>query len=245
MILRRACALFTFTAIVLSSAYGVSASAATLRPDGQVVAGARVAAVADKIAHGLVAGADRTLAPAFSIVDQTVPDGSVAIAAAGSPYVTATYVGVPVAIRVDGKVARTLVAGYRVTTFVRTAVAARDLAPGTVLGPDDITVERIAAQGRPAVDASALTGRKLLAATAKGTALSVEQTVADIVVKAGQPAVLIVHDGAVALTADVVARTGGALGDTVTVVNPQTQKAVAATVTGRNRVELTLPDGDQ
>ena len=243
--LRRACALFTFTAIVLSSAYGAAASAATLRGDAQIVAGARVTAVADKIARGLVAGADRTLAPAFSIVDQTVPDGSVAIVPAGSPYVTATYVGVPVAISVDGKVARTLVAGYRITSYVRTAVAAHDLAAGTVLGADDIAVERVAAQGRPAIDAAALTGRKLLASTAKGSPLAVEQTIADVVVRAGQPAVLIVHDGNVALTADVVARTGGALGETVTVVNPQTQKALAATVTGRNRVELTLPDGDQ
>jgi len=59
----------------------------------------------------------------------------------------------------------------------------------------------------------------------------------DVVVRRGR-----LH---VALTADVVARTGGAFGDTVTVFNPQTQKAIAAVVTGPNRVELTLPDGGQ
>jgi flagella basal body P-ring formation protein FlgA len=44
--------------------------------------------------------------------------------------------------------------------------------------------------------------------------------------------------------ADVIARTGGAIGDTVTVINLQTQRAVAGIVTGPNRVELTLPGGE-
>jgi flagella basal body P-ring formation protein FlgA len=71
--------------------------------------------------------------------------------------------------------------------------------------------------------------------------LYVEQTSPDDVVKAGQPAILVVHDGGVALAADVVARTGGAVGDIVTVFNPTTQKALAAVVTGPSRVEIELP----
>ena len=220
---------------------GVPAQAGAL----QVVAGARVAAIADPIAHRLVAEPDRSLAPAFAIADQQLPPGDVALAASGTPFVSATYVGVPVAIRVDGKLARTVMAGYRVTTYVRTAVAARDLAPGTLLCADDVTLGRVAANGRPAVGTDVLVGRKLRAATAKGTSLYAEQTVANDVVKPGQPAILVVHDGSVALAADVVARTGGALGDLVTVFNPQTQKALAGIVTGPNRVEITLPGGER
>jgi flagella basal body P-ring formation protein FlgA len=104
---------------------------------------------------------------------------------------------------------------------------------------------RIASNGRPAVGTDNLVGRKLNGATPKGAALYVEQTVPDTMVKAGQSAILVVHDGPVALTADVVARTGGALGETVTVFNPQTHKAIAAVVTGKNRVELTLPGGER
>jgi len=63
-------------------------------------------------------------------------------------------------------------------------------------------------------------------------------------VRAGQAAILVIHDGPVSLMADVIARTGGAIGDTVTVVNLQTQRAVAGIVTGPNRVELTLPGGE-
>jgi flagella basal body P-ring formation protein FlgA len=219
---------------------GVSASAETQ----QVVTGSRVAAVADKIAHGLVSGPDRTIAPAYAVADQSLPAGGVQIAAAGTPMVTATYLSVPIALRVDGKLARTVVAGYRVTTYVHTATAARDLAPGRVLAESDLALARIASNGRPAVGVDVLVGRKLSSATAKGAPLYVEQTVPDTVVKPGQAAILLVRDGIVVLTVDVVARTGGAIGDTVTVFNPQTHKAIAAVVTGPNRVELVLPGGE-
>jgi flagella basal body P-ring formation protein FlgA len=211
----------------------------------QIVAGARIAGFADKIAHAQVNGPDRSIAPAYAVADQHVLAGDVQLAPAGSPFVTSTYVGVPVAIRVDGKLARTVVAGYRVTTFVHTAVAARDLAPGAVLSESDLALARVASNGRPAVGTEVLVGRKLSSATAKGAALYVEQTAPDTVVKAGQAAILTVRDGPVALTVDVVARTGGAVGDTVTVFNPQTQRAIAAVVTGKNRVELTLPGGER
>jgi flagella basal body P-ring formation protein FlgA len=210
----------------------------------QVVAGARVGAVADRVAHLLVSGPDRSIAPAYQIQDQNVPAGTLALAPAGSPQVTPTYVSVPIEIRVDGKVARTVVAGYRVTTYVTTAVAVHDLAPGAVIAAGDLAFERVASNGRPAVGGESLLGRKLSVATPKGTAIYVEQTVPNQLVKAGMAAILVIHDGPVALTADVVARTGGALGDSVTVVNPQTQKAIAGIVTGPNRVELTLPGGE-
>ena len=226
----------------LGAQLGVCAPAAA-DAQTQMVAGSRVAAVADKIAHGLISGPDRSIAAAYQVLDQNVPAGAVHLAAGGAPFVSPTYVGVPVAIRIDGKLARTVVAGYRITTYVQTTVAARDLVPGAVLNAADLMPARIASNGRPAVGADALIGRRLNVATPKGVPLYVEQTVPDTVVKAGQAAILVIHDGVVALMADVIARTGGAIGDTVTVVNPQTQKAIAAIVTGPNRVELTLPGG--
>lgn len=219
---------------------GVPASAAAR----QVVTGAQVAAIADRIARGAVTGADKSIAPAYQLPDQSLPAGTLAIAPAGAPFVTPTYLSVPVDIRVDGRLARTVVAGYRVTTYVETAVTTRDLTPGAVIEASDLAPARIASNGRPAVGIDALVGRKLNAATPKGAPLYVEQTVADTLVKAGQSAILIVHDGPVALTADVVARTGGALGETVTVYNAQTRKSIGAIVTGRNQVELTLPGGE-
>lgn len=223
------------------AALACNATGAVAAPAEQVVSGARIGAIAEPVARGLVHGDDKRVDAAFTIQDQAVPVGAATVRASGAPYVSATYVGIPVSIVVDGKVARTVVAGYRVTTFVQTAVAAHDLAPGALLGEGDVTLARIAANGRPTVGVAMLTGRKVRAATAKGAPLYLEQTAPDELVKAGQPAILIVHDGPVALAADVVARTGGALGDLVTVFNPQTGKALSATVTAAHRVELSLP----
>jgi flagella basal body P-ring formation protein FlgA len=243
MMLRSA---FTFAVTTLTSAFALAGGSVAVNAETaptQILAGSRVAALADRIAHELVNGPDRSVASAYHVADQVLPAGEVRLAPGGSPFVSPTYVGVPIVIRVDGKVARTVMAGYRITTYVRTAVAARDLAPGAVIAEPDVTLARVAWNGRPAVGTENLIGRKLSGATPKGAPLYVEQTVPDTIVKPGQAAVLIVRDGPVSLTADVVARTGGALGDTVTVFNAQTQKAIAAVVIGRNLVELTLPGG--
>src|SRR5581483_5704761 len=162
-------------------------------------------------------------------------------APAGAPFVSPSYASVAVAISVNGRLARTVVAGYRITTYVRTAVAAHDLPPNTLLAPDDVAIARVPANGRPVVTPEALIGRRLRMALPKNAPLYVEETTANQVVLAGQPAILIVHDGGVALAADVVARTAGAIGDVVTVVNPQTNRALAGIVTGPARVEITLP----
>jgi flagella basal body P-ring formation protein FlgA len=104
---------------------------------------------------------------------------------------------------------------------------------------------KVPSNGRAAIGTELLIGRRLNIVAPKGTALYVEATMPNPVVKPGQAAILVIHDGVVALMADVIARTGGAIGDTVTVVNPQTQKAIAAVVTAPNRVELTLPGGER
>jgi flagella basal body P-ring formation protein FlgA len=241
MRLRRAFALaLTILAVGAYAPVRANASAGT-----QVVPAAKLAAIADRVAHALVNDANRSVAPAFTLADQRVPAGNVQLEQAGSPFVSQTYVSVPVAIVVDGTLARTVLAGFRVTNYIKTAVAAHDLPTGEVLERDDITFARVASNGRPAVSAESLIGRRLLATTPSGGVLYVEATVPDILVRAGQPAILVVHDGPVALTADVVARTGGAIGDVVTVYNPSTAKLLSATVTGRDRVEFTLPGEQQ
>jgi flagella basal body P-ring formation protein FlgA len=152
---------------------------------------------------------------------------------------------VPVQLVVDGRVAKTVTSGYRVQQYIHTAVAAHDLAPGDLLGAGDLTLARVLSNGRPAVTVAALIGRKVRAATPRGQQLFVEQTMVNELVKAGAGAILLVRDGPVVLTADVIARTGGGLGESVTVYNAQTNRILSGTVTGPNRVELTLPEGEE
>lgn len=209
----------------------------------QNVSGDRIAALTDKLASALVHDADRSIVPAFHLQDQAVPQGALELTTL-KPLVYATYVAIPVQISVDGRVARTITAGYRVQQYMHTAVAAHDLVPGALLGADDLTLARVLSNGRPAVDVASLVGRKVRAATSRGASLFIEQTSINELVKAGSGVIFIVRDGPVALTADVIARTGGGLGESVTVYNAKTNKLLSGTVIGQDRVELVLPGGD-
>lgn len=197
-------------ALVVVAVFLVPVAASAL-PAVQVVPAARLVAVADVTAQGLITDPDRQVVRAFALPGQTVPAGEIALAT-GRPIVNPTYIAVPVTITVDGKVARSIVAGYRVEQFVHTAVAARDLTAGAVLGEDDVTTARVLSNGRPAVDAAVLVGRRVRMAVARGASIFPEQTAVVELVKAGATTVLIVRDGPVALAADVVARSGGGLG---------------------------------
>jgi flagella basal body P-ring formation protein FlgA len=243
--LRPIAAALTLLTIVVSTApaaaWAVTATAQS--PATQNVSGARIAEITDKLADGLVHDPDRAVVPAYRLADQAVPAGRIELTTL-APLVYATYVAIPVQIAVDGRVAKTIMAGYRVQQFIHTAVAAHDLTPGAILGADDLTLARVPSNGRPSVDVASLLGRKIRAATPRGAVIFVEQTMINELVKAGSGAILVVHDGPVSLTADVIARTGGGLGESVTVYNAQTNKVLSGTVTGPDRVELSLPGGD-
>lgn len=218
-------------------------AAVSALPASQVVPAAQIVAVADKLAHELVTGPDRTIVPAYHVMDQSVPTGSVDLGA-GQPQVNPTYVSIPVEIKVDGRVARTIFAGYRVDRYIHTAVAAHDLEPGELLTADDLVLARVLFNGRAPVDIGSLVGRRLRAATTSGMILYTEQTMVNQLVKAGDGVILIVKDGPVNLTADVIARNGGGMGDTVTIYNPQTRKTLSGIVVGQNQVELRLPEAN-
>lgn len=243
--LRRLLAAVLLPLVVSATTAAASAtSTVALAPVvSQSVSGVRISALTDKLANALVKDPDRSVVPAFHLADQAVPLGNVELTPL-TPQVYPTYIAVPVQISVDGRVAKTVTSGYRVQQFIHTAVAAHDLTPGTLLGPDDLTLARVLSNGRPSVDVASLVGRKIRAATPRGAQIFVEQTSVNMLVKAGSGAILIVRDGPVALTADVIARTGGGLGESVEVYNAQTNRILSGTVIGPDRVELVLPGGE-
>jgi flagella basal body P-ring formation protein FlgA len=246
--LRRLAAVMLLPFVVFATtaaALAATTTVAALAPvNSQSVTGAQIAAITDKLADGLVHDADRSVVPAYHLADQAVPLGRVEITPM-QPLVYATYIAVPVQIAVDGRVAKTVTSGYRVQQYIHTAVAAHDLTPGALLTSDDLVLARVLSNGRPSVDIASLVGRNLRAATPRGAQIFVEQTSIHQLVKAGSGAILVVHDGPVALTADVIARTGGGLGESVTVYNASTNRILSGTVTGPDRVELVLPGGEE
>ncbi len=209
----------------------------------QVIPAAQITALAERVARSKVTDPSRALAAAAQIGDVRVPLGAVAISA-GTPQCNSTYISVPIEIHIDGHVERTVFAGFRITTYVQMPVAAHDLAADGVLVADDLTYVRMPYSGRPGLAIETFVGRKVRSIIARGEVVYPELTVVNQIVRAGMPAVLIVHDGAVRIAADVIARTSGGVGEYVTIFNPQTQRALSGVVTGPNTVELTLPGAD-
>lgn len=235
-------ALAAAVALLLVSSVAASADAsgaATVR-----IAGQRLCALATRALRTLPANPDVELHAAGNVPDQLVPAGRVTLTAR-APLASPYFVNVPIEIAVNGVAQRVVYVGYRATRYVHTAVAARDIAPGTILTADDLTMARVPYTGWRANGTAVLVGRRTYAAFSAGQPIAIAQTRENELVKAGSSVVMVVRNGAVALMADVVARTGGGLGDQVNVYNPQTNKNLSGTVTAADHVELVLdPDGD-
>ncbi|GAC1393920.1 MAG: hypothetical protein NVSMB31_13750 [Vulcanimicrobiaceae bacterium] len=220
------------------------AASAAQRPQAQMISGRAITLLANATVRSLKLDKDHTFMPAFSVPDQAMPIAGHIAMSAGSPLVTPSYVNVPVTLTIDGKFSRAIYVGYRVQSYVQQAVAARDIAPGTILQDGDVKMARVAFVGRQPNSAEVLVGRRIVAAYVKGQSIFIESTSTDQIVKAGSTVIMVVRDGGVALTADVIARTSGGLGDQVIVFNPSTNKQLSGVVTGPGRVELELPGGD-
>jgi len=208
------------------------------------VSGQRIAQIASREIAGLAHDADHQYVAVSVVPDQVMTGDRVALHAQ-SPIGTSSFVNVPVTIDVDGKLDRTVYVGYRMQQYVETAVAAHDIVPGTVLSAGDLAMARVPFTGRPGNGIDALVGRKVTGSLLKGQPVRIEATTVNQIVKAGSTVVLVVRDSGVQVTADVIARTSGGLGDEVSVYNPSTNKALSGTVTAPNTVELDISGGDQ
>jgi len=213
------------------------------RVSTQRVSGKTIARLAGDALKALPTDQNRAYVAATIVSDQIVPQGSVTMHA-GTPVANPTFVNVPVEIDLNGSVARTVYVGYRVQQFVETAVAAHDIAPGTLLTADDVVMQKVPATGRSGNGIDILVGRRANGTFLKGQPVALESTLANQIVKAGSTVILIVRDGGVALTADCIARTSGGLGDEVYVWNSSTHKALSGVVTAPNTVELDITEGD-
>lgn len=211
---------------------------------GQVVSGREIAQVASRQIAGLAHDVDHQYIAVSMVPDQLVSGDRVALHAQ-APIGTQSFVNVPVVIAVDGKIDRTVYVGYRMQQFVETAVASHDIVPGTVLSADDLVLARVPFMGRPGNGIDALVGRKINGSVLKGQSVTLDATAVNQIVKAGATVVLIIRDAGVQVTADVIARTSGGLGDQVSVYNPSTNKALSGTVIAPGTVELDISGGDQ
>ena len=231
-------AFFPLLAILVSAAAGVPLPGRA-EPATQRIGGDRFVALAKRAVVTIAPSGDDALVQAAPVRDQIVPAGAVSLVVE-SPLATPTYVNVPIDVDVDGSFLRTVFVGYRVQQYVRTAVAAHDLIAGSVIAAGDLTMARVPSTGRLGNGADVLIGRKIFVPFRKGQPVYIEETQTNQIVKPGSSVVLIVNDGNVSVVAEGVARTGGGLGDEVSVYNPSTNHTLSGTVVGPDRVQLDI-----
>jgi flagella basal body P-ring formation protein FlgA len=231
--------LLALAVLLAMGAFAAPVAARAQGLGGQRISGKTFEKLAKHALASIELSGDEALVQTTPIRDQIVGTGSVSLTVQ-SPMVNPSYVNVPIEIDLDGTFLRTLFVGYRVQQYVHTAVAARDIVAGTVIEDGDVTMERVPSFGRLPNGTDVLIGRKVFSAFRKGQPIYIEATQTNEIVKAGSTVVLIVNDGGVSIVTEVMARTGGGLGDLVSIYNPQTNKALSGTVIGPGRVELDI-----
>jgi len=232
----------TFLALLALVTMGALAAPIAARAQvemGQRISGKTLEKLAKNAISTIEVSADEALIQSSPVRDQLVGNGEIALNVE-APLITPSYINVPIEIDLDGTLLRTVFVGYRVQQYVHTAVAARDLVPGTVLSASDVAIERVPSFGRLPNGTDVLIGRKVFSAFRKGQPIYIEATMTNQIVKPGSVVVLIVNDGGVSVVTEVQARTGGGLGDLVSVYNPTTNKTLSGTVIGPGRVELDI-----
>ncbi len=205
----------------------------------QRIGGSDFVALAKRAIGTISVSGDSALVQAAPVRDQIVPAGAVSLVLE-TPLATPTYVNVPIDVDVDGSFVRTVFVGYRMQQYVRTAVASHGLVAGTVIAASDLTMGRVPWNGRLGNGTDVLVGRKIFVPFRKGQPVYIEETQTNVIVKPGSSVVLIVNDGGVSVVAQGVARTGGALGDEVSVYNPTTNHTLSGMVVGPDRVQLDI-----
>jgi flagella basal body P-ring formation protein FlgA len=205
----------------------------------QRISGKMFDVLANRAVAGIHPKGDAHLLEIAPVRDQIVNSGSYALVVE-SPVATPSYVNVPIEIEIGGAFVRTVFVGYRVQSFVWTAIASHDLIAGTVVEDGDVELAHVPSLGRYANSTDALIGRKLVCTVRKGQPVYIEETQTNLIVRPGASVVLIVNDGGVSVVAQAVARTGGGLGDEVNVYDPSTNKQLSGTVVGPDRVQLDI-----
>ncbi|ACA18545.1 flagella basal body P-ring formation protein FlgA [Methylobacterium sp. 4-46] len=129
----------------------------------------------------------------------------------------------------------------QVIEMVEVAVLARPLARGETVGPQDVTLERRPRDAAPpdgVADAASLVGQVAQRALAPGQPLRSADLARPDLVQRGEAVTILYEGPGVSLALGGLAREGGPLGATVSVVNPVSKKVLQGTVVGPGRVSV-------
>ena len=136
--------------------------------------------------------------------------------------------------------ASTRVAGSLVE-LVDVSLVTRPLARGDTVAPADVATERRAREAVPTdalLDGAPLAGRVARRAIPAGSLVRTGDLVRPELVSRGDVVTVVYETPGMTLTMRAKAQDGGASGDSVTIVNPQSKKALQAVVIGPGKVSV-------
>lgn len=149
----------------------------------------------------------------------------------------------PVEIRVDGRLVKTVAATTEIEAFAEVLVAVRDLPANAKIAPSDVRLEKRRLE-QPIVnyllDPEKLHGAFLLRRLTSGTEITTDTFAAGVVVKYGDPVRVEARSGELKILLNGEARSAGRIGDRIAVKNLQSGAILQAIVMDEGVVKVNL-----
>jgi flagella basal body P-ring formation protein FlgA len=170
----------------------------------------------------------------------TLPKGEVSYRFVPQPSSNPNYLTGTVHFTVDDREAGRVRISARIDLRLPAVVAARDLPRGHVLAEEDLSESHVAyAQAKGALTTiPQVVGQTLKTTVRLGAPIRDRDLVQTSMVKKGETVTIIAQGGGLKISALGLSRQNGALGQTISVVNQDSKKTIAARVIGPGMVEV-------
>ncbi len=143
---------------------------------------------------------------------------------------------------VDGRVRKNMSVRGKLEVLAQAVIAGKDIRRGSILRPQDLamSLQDISAVQAPCLNPRQILGKKITSSIKAGEVVSVHDVELPPLVKKGELVHMIVKRGSLHITARGIARSDGAVNETIRVQNTGSKKLVYCRVTGPGVVEVTL-----
>jgi flagella basal body P-ring formation protein FlgA len=173
-----------------------------------------------------------------------IPPGHITLQIAPSAHLGGRG-SVPIQILVDGRKFRTIFPRLDVQIFQTVLVAKTRIARGSLVSGGDFGLQRQAVSGLnqvPLVAPQAVLGAEATRDIQAGTVLTAQMFKLPTAVKSGDMVTIVLTSGDLTIIYNGQARSAGAVGQMIKVLNLESKREFTARVTGPNRVEVKLED---
>jgi flagella basal body P-ring formation protein FlgA len=173
-----------------------------------------------------------------------LPDGQVTLEVPPTAHLGGKG-SVPVQVSVNGRKFRTIFPRLEIKVFQQVAVSKNRISRGAIANGGDVLMQRTAVSKMnqaPLTSLVTVLGAEATRDIPPGTVLTASMFRLPVVIKAGDMVNIVLTSGDLTIVYTGQARTAGAMGQLVKVVNLESKREFTARVTGPNRVEIKLED---